>query len=840
MSNASPALTHHLAIDVEGIFRLAGAERRIKELMAVFNMPERYGRGLDWTGYTVHDAANLLRRYLNQLPEPIVPLAMYTRFREPLKHHQAEAVGPMEQQQEAHGDFDSEATIQIFQQLITELPPLNRQLLLYILDLLAVFSSKSDVNRMTAPNLSAIFQPGILRHPDHDLMPSEYRLSQDVIIFLVEHQDHFVVGMVGSAVDEKTVQDMQAAPKTTATPTTPKNRTQQLIGRSTSSASAGSDQMRRFGDIRRNASTNSRGSRQSQHTPSPVTPPTGSPFMPGSRGSGVYRSNTLPSKKSPSPALSASERFQRFQPSQPLPSANVATATVPSPLLGATDKTAASSSSERLGVHHWTPQSAKFTSSPHRSPLLKPWAAVSGRSSSQDRQLAAGELLSPEQDSASGRASPLGTPSRERGISSLWKQSPGSDTERRDGRPRNKLQKKRPPGEISAQGSQQNLAAGEEISNKPASPALSPAIVEGQAPALNAVRHEDPPVRPEMSTTNSFQTAREQPGSPPQASPPSGLERDFSAATLRPGDMALKDLPQRHSGSTMKAREPSPRGSTRSHSTGAEASSQSTGDDGDAVEVAQREKRHHRWRISMSKKKADERNNSDVAPVNANLGSALDADRSTSSVGSHRMPRKSYTDDSYHSDTARAPSSSEAEERATSPRRGPIGWFRGKMQDRQDRRDEKERAKSPTPRAAPSDLSASSQSLGGIVVGEAPASSQQHQFHAIPPAAQILTESSVQQPIQPTVQALTQELQGLSITAVQPTTPVVQSVPAQITTQELTSAEGMTSAGSLSDIAETETPSVSQQVNSSPGGATMAQDVMDVAATQPEQEHRYE
>jgi hypothetical protein len=72
------------ATDVEGIFRLSGSAKRIKDLQTIFNSPDKYGKGLDWTGYTVHDAANVLRRYLNQLPEPIIPLEFYSRFREPL------------------------------------------------------------------------------------------------------------------------------------------------------------------------------------------------------------------------------------------------------------------------------------------------------------------------------------------------------------------------------------------------------------------------------------------------------------------------------------------------------------------------------------------------------------------------------------------------------------------------------------------------------------------------------------------------------------------------------------------------------------------------------------
>src|SRR5271155_3170014 len=81
------------ATDVEGIFRLSGSAKRIKDLQHIFNLPPKYGKGLDWTGYTVHDAANILRRYLNRLPEPIVPLTFYEQFREPLRGHQAPTPG---------------------------------------------------------------------------------------------------------------------------------------------------------------------------------------------------------------------------------------------------------------------------------------------------------------------------------------------------------------------------------------------------------------------------------------------------------------------------------------------------------------------------------------------------------------------------------------------------------------------------------------------------------------------------------------------------------------------------------------------------------------------------
>jgi GTPase-activating protein SAC7 len=301
------------ATDVEGIFRLSGSAKRIKDLQTVFNSPERYGKGLDWAGYTVHDAANILRRYLNQLPEPIVPLEFYERFRDPLRPHATRTVGdgeaqPIDMSVQQHGE-----AVTSYQKLITELPPLNRQLLLYILDLLAVFASKSDLNRMNAANLAAIFQPGILSHPQHDMAPVEYRLSQDVLIFLIENQDNFLIGMTGTAVDEKTVKDVEAGAAAARSP-----KPTSIVGRSTSNASAGADSLRKFG-VRRNVSVSSGHSRErgSPGVSSPGTP-TGLTQLntTGSGSGGLGRSNTVPSKRSP--ALAGS-RFQRMQEASPSP-----------------------------------------------------------------------------------------------------------------------------------------------------------------------------------------------------------------------------------------------------------------------------------------------------------------------------------------------------------------------------------------------------------------------------------------------------------------------------------------------------------------------------------------
>ncbi|KAK6843246.1 hypothetical protein PG987_004106 [Apiospora arundinis] len=273
------------ATGIEGIFRLSGSEKRIKELKVAFDSPDRYGKGLVWDGYTVHDAANVLRRYLNDLPEPVVPLDLYEKFRDPLRGHTKQAVGDIEGSQLVD-NFNEEQAIKQYQDLIKNLPPLNRQLLLYILDLLAVFAAKADENRMTAQNLAAIFQPGMLSHPNHAMAPEEYRLNQCVIIFLIENQDHFLIGMPGTAADEKT---------------------KQLIASAETAKSAGIARHRL---------------RHSRHSNGASTP--GSPGLATTPGGGsLGRSNTVPSKKSPH---ISSARFQR----QESPSVAVAPAS-PSP-----------------------------------------------------------------------------------------------------------------------------------------------------------------------------------------------------------------------------------------------------------------------------------------------------------------------------------------------------------------------------------------------------------------------------------------------------------------------------------------------------------------------------
>ena len=139
--------------------------------------------------------------------------------------------------------------------------------------------------------------------------------------------------------------------------------------------------------------------------------------------------------------------------------------------------------------------------------------------------------------------------------------------------------------------------------------------------------------------------------------------------------------------------------------------------------MPEEKERKRRWRFSHARKesKSTNTNNNHSNLTTSTLGSAAGAERSTSSVGSASRPRKSFTDESQQSaQVSTAPMISGDVENGgagtnvTSEKKGPLGWFKGKFHDRQERKEEKERAKSPPP-AGRTEQSASKQSLGALV-----------------------------------------------------------------------------------------------------------------------------
>ncbi|KAL2288983.1 hypothetical protein FJTKL_02846 [Diaporthe vaccinii] len=614
------------ATNVEGIFRLNGSEKRIKELKQVFDSPDRYGKGLSWDGYTVHDAANVLRRYLNDLPEPVVPLELYENFRGPLKGATKSAVGDADGPQFID-EFDVEAAIIKYQRLITQLPPLNRQLLLYILDLLAVFAAKADENRMNSQNLAAIFQPGMLSHPRHAMAPEEYRLNQCVLIFLIENQDHFLIGMQGTAADEKTVQEVQKGTPVINAPATPSSSRKSGVHRSASNASAAAESISREGMIRRNKSTSSRHSRASNGAPSP-----GSPALASTPSSGLGRSNTVPSKRSPA---IQSGRFAHMR--------NEGTAAPVSPL------TPVVASSANIPA----PPTVEEVATPEASERADPLAGRKGgltpayaAERSQER------LLEPKPAPEAAT-----TPTKERNLSSLFQRSPTENSERK---PPNKLRKKRVPStNPSAASSAASLAHSSAVS--PTVETFNPIEKMTEYPHQEAEEAAQDLSRPEAIDTPSEPT--------PRASqmPSSG------------------HLPTENAEHGLRTHQSPP---TSLHSSFNEGSDVDRVEDPipsiEQVEHGEQQDRKRRWRLSRKKEDLAEAPEPSVTSPRR-IGFNRTAETSNSSVGTDlNKPRHSFTGESSEP-TLEAHSSidsgsRDARDNREEPR-GFSGWIKNKMRE---------------------------------------------------------------------------------------------------------------------------------------------------------------
>ncbi|XP_073684768.1 rho GTPase-activating protein 22 [Garra rufa] len=131
-------------LDEEGLFRMPGQANLVKELQEAFDCGDKpqFDSNTD-----VHTVASLLKLYLRELPEPVVPFCKYEDF---LTCAQILAK-------------DEEEGIQELGKLVTTLPAANYNLLKYICKFLDEVQSHSSENKMGVQNLATVFGPNILR-----------------------------------------------------------------------------------------------------------------------------------------------------------------------------------------------------------------------------------------------------------------------------------------------------------------------------------------------------------------------------------------------------------------------------------------------------------------------------------------------------------------------------------------------------------------------------------------------------------------------------------------------------------------------------------------------------
>lgn len=155
---------------------------------------------MTWTGYSVYDAASCLLRYLKRLPEPVIPFNFYNKFTsilDPTCYEQDEDKLEV-------CTIEEDVAIRTLQQYITEIPPLNRHLLNYLLDVSAVFAKTSNTNKMTTRMVAAL-QPALLaREPDIGMSIVDHMRAADTLVFMIQNHEHFLVGHMPSTGEQNT------------------------------------------------------------------------------------------------------------------------------------------------------------------------------------------------------------------------------------------------------------------------------------------------------------------------------------------------------------------------------------------------------------------------------------------------------------------------------------------------------------------------------------------------------------------------------------------------------------------------------------------------------------
>ncbi|CAL9682115.1 unnamed protein product [Knipowitschia caucasica] len=170
------AFIRQRGLQEEGLFRLPGQANLVKELQEAFDCGEKPS----FDGNTdVHTVASLLKLYLRELPEPVIPFHNYNDFLSCAKV------------------LSRDEGMKELKKLVDSLPPVNYNLLKYICRFLDEVQSYSGVNKMSVQNLATVFGPNILRPKVEDpvtIMEGAVLVQQLMAVLIGRHDVLFPRG----------------------------------------------------------------------------------------------------------------------------------------------------------------------------------------------------------------------------------------------------------------------------------------------------------------------------------------------------------------------------------------------------------------------------------------------------------------------------------------------------------------------------------------------------------------------------------------------------------------------------------------------------------------------
>ncbi|XP_074501827.1 rho GTPase-activating protein 22 isoform X4 [Sebastes fasciatus] len=158
-------------LEEEGLFRAPGQTNHVRELQDALDRGEKpvFDSTTD-----VHTVASLLKLYIRELPEPIIPFSKYTQFL---------SCAPFLTKDKAMG-------ITELSKQVKSLPQVNYNLLTYICKFLDEVQSHSNENKMSVQNLATVFGPNILRPRVEDPVTMMEGSSQVQLLMTVLISEH--------------------------------------------------------------------------------------------------------------------------------------------------------------------------------------------------------------------------------------------------------------------------------------------------------------------------------------------------------------------------------------------------------------------------------------------------------------------------------------------------------------------------------------------------------------------------------------------------------------------------------------------------------------------------
>lgn len=179
----------------------------IKELKERFDSAERVV--FDIEEVDVHTVASLLKLYLRELPQSVIPAEYYQKFMNIALRFQG-----------AQAPEDKQKAIVDLQLSITEIPSDNFNVLSFLCKFLALVGRNSDVNKMTVLNIATVFGPNIIRNVSEadsaELLMATADITQQLVFMMIEYEKEVFVERQLEAVPIGNLLDLETEDSTIA------------------------------------------------------------------------------------------------------------------------------------------------------------------------------------------------------------------------------------------------------------------------------------------------------------------------------------------------------------------------------------------------------------------------------------------------------------------------------------------------------------------------------------------------------------------------------------------------------------------------------------------------